>query len=95
MTVTHITPRLRRVTPKQTFTVSAQDKPSRPTIATPVLTGDPAEKCIRGIDEDLDCLYCVAGTLAAIDKVPEEVLEALMHLRHRMKRNIDILYSLG
>lgn len=83
MTVDPIPLRPRSVTPK------------RPTVATPVLVGKAAEKSIADIDKDLDLLYCVAGTLAGIKAVPEEALEALMHLRHRMKRNVDILYSLG
>jgi hypothetical protein len=84
MTVDPIPLRPRRVTPNQ-----------RPTIATPVLVSKSAEKCIAEIDRDLDCLYCVHGTLAGAEGMPDEALEALATLRHRMKRNVDILYSLG
>lgn len=82
MTISYLSSRGSSVTPK-------------PTIATPVLTSKTAEKCIAEIDEDLNCLYCIAGTLAGTSGIPDEALEALMHLRHRMKRNIDILYTLG
>ncbi|HET8727725.1 MAG TPA: hypothetical protein VFO41_09465 [Alphaproteobacteria bacterium] len=95
MTIDPIPLRPRHVTPKRAFTASDQDKPSRPTIAAPVLVSKTAEKCIADIDRDLDCLYCVHGTLAGTEGVPDEALEALATLRDRMKRNIDTLYSLG
>jgi hypothetical protein len=70
-------------------------KSPRPTVTTPVLPAATAEPHIAAIDEDLDCLYCVAGTLAGTDSVPDEAVNALKTLHARMKRNVDALYTLG
>ena len=70
-------------------------KGKRPTIATPVLVSEHAEKHIAALDEDLDFLYCVRGTLAGTSGVPDEALEALAVLQSRMRRNVDALFNLG
>lgn len=70
-------------------------KSDRPTVATPVLVRESAERHIASLDEDLDCIYCVASTLAGTDGVPDEAVNALKTLHARMKRNVDVLYNLG
>jgi hypothetical protein len=70
-------------------------KPKRPTVATPVLASAAAEKCIAAIDEDLDCVFCIACMLDGTALVPDEAVEALRTLHRRMRRNVDALYTLG
>jgi hypothetical protein len=70
-------------------------KPKRPTVATPVLAHEAAEKQLGVIDADLDCLYCIAGMLAAAPDVPDEAVDALWTLHARMQRAINTLYTLG
>lgn len=69
--------------------------PKRPTVATPVLVKDAAEKCIAALDEDLDFLYCIANAMSRIQTVPDEAVNGLRTLHTRMKRNVETLYTLG
>ena len=69
--------------------------PKRPTLATPVLASQAAEKCVASLDEDLDFLFCIAATLAGTEGVPDQAIDGLNTLHARMKRNVDALYNLG
>ena len=70
-------------------------KPQPPTVSAPVLSATTAEPHISALDEDLDCLYCIAATLAGTDSVPDEAVNALRTLHARMQRNVNALYTLG
>ena len=74
---------------------STAAKPQRPTVATPVLVAEAAARHIAALDEDLDCVYCIAATISGTDGVPDEAVNALRTLHARMKRNVDALYNLG
>lgn len=82
MTIIDLPSREKRVTPK------------RPTVATPVLANQAAEKCVASLDEDIDHLRCAIDSLL-YSSDSDAALGALETIHDRMKRNVDTLYTLG
>lgn len=67
--------------------------PPRPTIANPVNAREQIGKCVTEIDENVDLLFCIYGTLAGSTEVPEEALEALSTIHKRLRRQCDALFA--
>lgn len=64
----------------------------RPTVATPVLNKDQLCKSLEEIDENIDLLFCVKGTICGSTEVPNEAIEALNIIHNRLRRLTDALF---
>ena len=69
-----------------------------PTLSNPETKKQGIEKALRGLDEDLDILYCLLGnaTLSYTNNEPvdEETLQSIETTHRRLRRECDALCGL-
>lgn len=64
----------------------------RPTVANPVLNKDRLCKSLQEIDQNINLLFCVKGTIAGCGEVPNEAVEALDIVHDRLRKLTDALF---
>jgi hypothetical protein len=69
-------------------------KPERPSIATPILNKERICKSLEEIDQNIDLLFCVKGTIVGSQDVPDEVIAALNMIHGRLRRLTDNLFAI-